>query len=323
MPASAPDPALGDRTRATLADTEQAARYRWAASVCSGRRVLDVGCGPDGETVLLADCGAASVTAVVASDAAAQLARAALGEAVACEVSRPDALPFSDDAFDLVVAFDVLDGGDDPAPVLDELVRVLAPGGRLLAACSSAVSASVLDLIRPRWDGIEVLEQRTMVASVIGEPDAGEVSIGALPEPPSDAAFGTVLIDAGAAGDAGASVLAFGALAPVSDWLADAARAKETLAARTEERDELARRDQRGAAARRQLTDAEQRVARLAATEAERDDARRDLRDTRERLQQAEGALARTAAELAGLRASRIWRLTAPLRRLQRRRRAA
>jgi SAM-dependent methyltransferase len=42
------------------------------------------------------------------------------------------ALPFADESFDVVAAFDVVEHCDPEAAVLNELARVLTPGGRLL-----------------------------------------------------------------------------------------------------------------------------------------------------------------------------------------------
>ena len=42
------------------------------------------------------------------------------------------ALPFADDSFDLVAAFDVIEHCDPESAVLSELARVLTPQGRLL-----------------------------------------------------------------------------------------------------------------------------------------------------------------------------------------------
>ena len=42
------------------------------------------------------------------------------------------ALPFRDEAFEVVAAFDVVEHCEDEALAMAELVRVLAPGGRLL-----------------------------------------------------------------------------------------------------------------------------------------------------------------------------------------------
>ena len=43
-------------------------------------------------------------------------------------------LEFEDDRFELVVCFEVIEYVEDPLTVLDELVRVLAPGGLLLVS---------------------------------------------------------------------------------------------------------------------------------------------------------------------------------------------
>lgn len=44
------------------------------------------------------------------------------------------ALPFEDEAFDVVAAFDVIEHCDPERAVIDELARVLRPGGRLLVS---------------------------------------------------------------------------------------------------------------------------------------------------------------------------------------------
>ena len=46
--------------------------------------------------------------------------------------ARPTALPFADEAFDVVAAFDVVEHCEDDALAVSELARVLAPGGRML-----------------------------------------------------------------------------------------------------------------------------------------------------------------------------------------------
>ena len=43
-----------------------------------------------------------------------------------------EALPFADEAFDVVAAFDVVEHCEDDALAVSELARVLAPGGRML-----------------------------------------------------------------------------------------------------------------------------------------------------------------------------------------------
>jgi SAM-dependent methyltransferase len=94
--------------------------------------VLDVGCG-EGQ---LARMAAPLAQAVVGVDpSAAQLAEAVRrGGGVSYLRGRAEALPFRDASFDVVTVCLVLEHILDLDRVLDELARVIAPGGRLLLA---------------------------------------------------------------------------------------------------------------------------------------------------------------------------------------------
>jgi SAM-dependent methyltransferase len=102
--------------------------------VSLGDRVIDVGCGPGNYTRHLADAvGDGLVVGVDASKAmitrAAQRRKApnvAYMRADACE------LPFVDLGFDAVCCIGVLHMLDEPMRALNEMVRVLAPGGRMV-----------------------------------------------------------------------------------------------------------------------------------------------------------------------------------------------
>ena len=63
-------------------------------------------------------------------------------------------LPFGDGTFDAVASYQVLEHSSDPARALDEMIRVLKPGGRLLVAGPNLIglvpSARVLLLVLPR-----------------------------------------------------------------------------------------------------------------------------------------------------------------------------
>jgi SAM-dependent methyltransferase len=93
------------------------------------RRILDAGCGPGGNGAWLADHGTL-VGVDVSADALAfvhERRRSTLpvrGSLVA--------LPFPDGRFDVVLAITVLYTVDDDRTTLDELARVLAPGGVLV-----------------------------------------------------------------------------------------------------------------------------------------------------------------------------------------------
>jgi 2-polyprenyl-3-methyl-5-hydroxy-6-metoxy-1,4-benzoquinol methylase len=111
-------------------ETEHLARYWWAAGLAAGRRVLDAGCGVGYGTAMLADAGATQAIGVdIAADAvaAATAAHSSL-EFIACDIH---ALPFGDDSFDLVVCFEVIEHVEAQDAVIAELARVLAPGGVL------------------------------------------------------------------------------------------------------------------------------------------------------------------------------------------------
>jgi SAM-dependent methyltransferase len=111
-------------------------------SLRDGLRLLDVGCGPGTITVGLARRVAptGSVVGVDMEPSQIELAqRAARDAAVANAVFRQamaDALPFDDASFDVVFAHALFEHLAAPVRVLNEMHRVLRPGG-LLAACSS------------------------------------------------------------------------------------------------------------------------------------------------------------------------------------------
>jgi len=100
----------------------------------AGARVLDVGCGAGSHSVALADRGA-KVTGFDKSRGLLAIARERLGERVELHHGDlADPLPFDDGAFDVVLASLVLHYLRDWAPVLEELHRVLVPGGRLIVS---------------------------------------------------------------------------------------------------------------------------------------------------------------------------------------------
>ena len=109
-------------------------------AVSAGDRVLDVACGPGNFTRAFARASGDGL--VVGLDAS----RTMLGQAVR-EPNPPNvayvrgdagALPFRDGSFDAVCCFAALYFIEQPMRAIDEIVRVLAPGGRV-ALLSSVV----------------------------------------------------------------------------------------------------------------------------------------------------------------------------------------
>eukprot|EP01032_Pedospumella_encystans_P005954 gene5954-7114_t len=112
---------------------ERPAMLRIAGDV-TGRRILDAGCGSGPLSEALRAQGAA-VTGFDVSAGMVDLARRRLGDEADLHVADLDApLPFTDAQFDDVVASLVLHYIEDWSTPLDELRRVLRPGGRLIAS---------------------------------------------------------------------------------------------------------------------------------------------------------------------------------------------
>jgi SAM-dependent methyltransferase len=126
-----------------LRERDEANLMRTLLDLTRGNTVLDVACGP-GNTIrrLVDDVGDSGL--LVGVDAAPAMLARAVADTEASNVAyvRADgaALPFPDGTFDAVSCFGALYLVDEPYAVLAELIRVLAPGGRLavLTSCHRA-----------------------------------------------------------------------------------------------------------------------------------------------------------------------------------------
>lgn len=109
-------------------------------ALAGGEQVLDVGCGPGNFTRSFARAAVDGL--VVGLDASKTMLARAVQETDAYNIAylRGDAcaLPFRDASFDAVCCFAALYLIERPMRALDEIARVLAPGGRiaLLSSCS-------------------------------------------------------------------------------------------------------------------------------------------------------------------------------------------
>lgn len=105
----------------------------------SGRTILDIGCGAGHLSEQLVQRGA-NVSGFDTSEAMAELAKKRLGESVDIKVARlGEPLPYEDDSFDDAVASLVFHYLEDWADALQEVRRVLRPGGRLILSVNHPI----------------------------------------------------------------------------------------------------------------------------------------------------------------------------------------
>jgi len=94
-------------------------------------RVLDVGCGRGRCTLALAEAGYRAV-GIDVSERAITEARAAVPGAEFHVPNLSSPMPFADGSFEAAFMTDVIEHVFDPRTVVQELFRVLGPGGKLL-----------------------------------------------------------------------------------------------------------------------------------------------------------------------------------------------
>lgn len=102
---------------------------RWAP--LPGARILDAGCGVGMYSQQFTQYSP-HVTGVEIDPAVAEQARTRVPHVV---VAPAEALPFDDACFDVVFSHEVIEHVDDDRRAAAEMVRVLAPGGRIVLFC--------------------------------------------------------------------------------------------------------------------------------------------------------------------------------------------
>jgi SAM-dependent methyltransferase len=119
-----------------LIEAEHCGRYWWAARLAAGTVAIDVGCGSGYGAEILAASGAVAVSGVdLAAEVVASAQRDYGSDAVSFVCGDAAALPFEDGSFDLAVCFEVIEHLPLGSGVIEEMHRVLRPGG--LAVISS------------------------------------------------------------------------------------------------------------------------------------------------------------------------------------------
>jgi SAM-dependent methyltransferase len=163
-------------------DAEHQSRYRLAARHVRGLRVLDAGCGVGWGGQILLDAGACSVVGVdIAHEAVADAVRRV--PAARFTVGDLAALPVATASIDVVVCFEAIEHVEDPHRALDELARVLAPGGSLLVSSPNPFvypagnefhihefpPHELLDAVISRFGEGRLVRQQVLLASLLAE----------------------------------------------------------------------------------------------------------------------------------------------------------
>jgi SAM-dependent methyltransferase len=162
-------------------EPEHHARYGWAASHLAGLEVLDAGCGVGWGTALLAE-RAKRATGIDISPVAVAEATRRHGDVAVFEPGDLRRVPFDDGEFDAVVSFEAIEHVADAEQALDELRRVLRPGGLLLISTPNRgvypegnpfhhheFTAEEFEAsLAARFENVAVYRQHTYIATLLG-----------------------------------------------------------------------------------------------------------------------------------------------------------
>lgn len=167
---------LGGRLLMGLTGPRTGEEHRIALEMLSiepGDRVLDVACGPGNFSRDFAE--AAGDGLVVGIDASETMLNVAVRDTENTNTAylRGDAcaLPFRDASFDAVCCFAALYFIEDPMRAVAEIVRVLAPGGRvaLLTSCNRGLlPTSARNAIVRRLSGVRIFGRDELTQELVG-----------------------------------------------------------------------------------------------------------------------------------------------------------
>lgn len=111
-------------------------RYSMVKSLCEGKRILDAACGEGYGSYFLKKWGAKEVFGLDVDADTVKKAEHLFGSPeVKYQCHTVEELPFPDYYFDMVVSFETIEHLDHPEKFLQEIQRVLKPGGMIVLSC--------------------------------------------------------------------------------------------------------------------------------------------------------------------------------------------
>lgn len=121
-----------------------AERYRGFLTELEGKTVLDAACGVGYGTHLIATHGAKHVTGIDLSTDALEVAKSDFQHPnISYRKANCLNLPFDSESFDAVTSFETIEHLESPAKFLEELHRIIKPGGRLFLSCPNSLTHSL------------------------------------------------------------------------------------------------------------------------------------------------------------------------------------
>ncbi len=104
--------------------------------IFEGKNVLDIGCGAAGKSLFFLKMGAKHVTGVdivksYESEANELAKKLGYGDRFDFVCASADALPYEDNSFDTIIMNDAMEHVSEPESVLDEIMRVVKPDGKI------------------------------------------------------------------------------------------------------------------------------------------------------------------------------------------------
>lgn len=333
-----------NRDPGRLIEVEHLVRYLWAARFARERRVFDAGCGSGYGCRLLAAAGATQVTGVDIAESVIESIAPTMPDRVSLRAGDLRGLEFDDGSFDLVVCFEVIEHLADPFPVLDELVRVLAPGGLLLVSSPNRgvyqegnphhlhefKAEELREALAVRLPHVALMRQSDYIVSALLDDatfaardgaELTDVTLGKIvPAEPGEEVYTVAIASTGPLPDLDQFALMTGML-EMREWLSvfdtqtAAIDAKDTYIASLEER--LAESERLGGL----LLEAEQRIAAIPDLELRIADLEYALREAQDRASAAgeqaltlDQRLMQSEQALVDVLASPSWQITKPLR---------
>jgi SAM-dependent methyltransferase len=316
-----------------LIAAEHTSRYRAARALVAGKRVLDAGCGTGYGLEILGEAGAGQLSGVDIAPEAVERSQARVPAATVVQGSVHE-LPFDDDAFDVVVCFEVIEHVERQDDALSELARVLAPGGALvLSSPNRAVYPEgnphhvheylpdeLEAAVRRVLPEVRLYRQHVWLASGLLAPGSAEtgrdMAVGLLqPREPGEETYTIAVASAGeppALSEDLALVDGF-----ELKWWQEQLKATQERGVELER--ELAVARPTDAELRAQLREYGQKLLSLERTAAQLTEAQTQLQELHDERASLYTELDRRGRLLDGLQSSVSWRITRPLRTAKRR----